>query len=162
MKTELAIGNFHLNLATRSRRRWLVRAFYAAFAALLAAWFLWGSTGSTPGLALFLFFALGLSFIGGRSSRRGLIPPDEDGDERELLRRYRAHYLVYNWLDMLCIPAFFAAVAVNTPAVHNAGPGAQILVSRLAWTLLMAVGILYYTLPQAILLWTEPDMEAQQ
>jgi len=162
VKTELAIGNIHLNLATRARRRWVVAAFYAAFAALLAVWFLWGSTASTPGLALFLFFALGLSFIGGRSSRRGLVPPDEVGDERELLRRYRAHYLVYNWLDMLCIPAFFAAIAVNSPAVHHAGPAVQTLVGRLAWTLLMAVGILFYTLPQAILLWTEPDMELPQ
>ncbi|MGB6727035.1 MAG: hypothetical protein WBE74_14115 [Terracidiphilus sp.] len=159
MKTELAIGNIRLNVARRARRRWLVVTFYAGFAALVAAWFLWGSNDSAPGLALFLLFALGLSFIGGRSSTRGLVPSYEGGDERERLRRYRAHYLVYNWLDLLCVPAFFAAVAVNSPEARHAGPAAQIVVGRLAWALLIAVGILYYTLPQAILLWTEPDME---
>jgi len=58
--------------------------------------------------------------------------------------------------------ALFAAYARYSPEARAAGPAAQLLVDRLAWTLLIAVGILYYTLPQAILLWTEPDMEQPQ
>jgi hypothetical protein len=40
-------------------------------------------------------------------------------------------------------------------------PAVRAFVDRLPFGLLIAAGILYYTLPQAILLWTEPDMEGE-
>jgi hypothetical protein len=162
MKTALSIGNIHFNVATRVRRRWLVAAIYAGFAFLVAAWFLWGSKYPLPLLALIAFYVFAGLLVGGRSNSYGLVPSYEEGDERELTRRYKAHYKAYIWLDLLCIPALFTAFAVNGPDAGHAGPAAQMLVSRLAWALLIAVGILYYTLPQAILLWTEPDMEGLQ
>jgi hypothetical protein len=162
MKTEFIIGNTHFNLALRRRRRWLVAGLYAAFAALVAAWFLFGSSYSAPAVALFVLFALGARFLGGRTYSGGLVPSYEGGDERERTRRYRAHYMVYTWLDMLCVPALFVAFARDSPEARAAGPAAQLLVGRLAWALLIAVGIVYYTLPQAIILWTEPDIEEQQ
>lgn len=162
MKTELTIGNAHFNVAPRARRRVLVATLYAFFAALVAAWFLWGSSHPLAALTLMVFFVLAARFMGGRTYTGGLIPSYVGGDERERTRRYRAHYMAYTWLDMLFIPALFAAFAVNSPEARHTGPAAQMLVGRLAWALLIAVGILYYTLPQAILLWTEPDMETPQ
>jgi MFS family permease len=162
VKTALTIGNIHVNIASRGRRRWLVAALYATLAAVVTAWFLLGNSYSAPTFALFVVFALGVSFMGGQHHRRGLVPSYEGGDERERTRRYKAHYKAYIWLDLMCIPALFAAFAVNSPEARHAGPAAQLLVGRLAWSLLIAAGILYYTLPQAILLWTEPDMEAPQ
>jgi Kef-type K+ transport system membrane component KefB len=161
VKTALTIGNLQFNVASRVRRRWVVAAIYTGFAVLVTAWFLWGSTSRLAFLALPVFYVLAGLLIGGRHNA-GLVPSYAGGDERERTRRYRAHYVAYNWLDLLSVPALFAAIAINSPAALHAGPTAQMLVSRLAWALLIAVGILYYTLPQAILLWTEPDMEAQQ
>jgi hypothetical protein len=43
-----------------------------------------------------------------------------------------------------------------------ASAAVQVWLDRLPWALMIAWGILYYTLPQAILLWTEPDMEDGQ
>jgi hypothetical protein len=40
-----------------------------------------------------------------------------------------------------------------------ADPALRAFFARLPWGLLIAAMMLYYILPQAILLWTEPDME---
>jgi hypothetical protein len=162
VKTALTIGNLYFNVASQARRRWLVAAIYTGFVVLVAVWFLWGSKYAPAFLALLVFYLVALPFLGGRSYRGGLVPSYESGDERERTRRYKAHYKAYIWLDLLCVPALFAAFAVNSPEARHAGQAAQMLVGRLAWSLLICVGILYYTLPQAILLWTEPDMEEQQ
>jgi hypothetical protein len=161
VKTELAIGNIHFNVASRTRRRWVVTAIYVGFAVSVAAWFEWGSKNTFAFLALFIFYVLAGSLLGGRSYKDGLVLSYEAGDERERTCRFKAHYRAYVWLDLLAVPALFAAFAVNSPEAIHAGPAAQMLVGRLAWSLLIALGILYYTLPQAILLWTEPDMEEQ-
>jgi hypothetical protein len=162
MKIELSIGNNRFSVASRARRRGLVVFIYACFAVLVATWFLLGRSSSFFALALPVFFVLAAYFLGGRTYVGGLVPSYEGGDERERTRRYWANYMAYTWLDLLCVPALFAAFWRSSPEIRAADPNVQLLVGRLAWALLISAGILYYTLPQAILLWTEPDMEAQR
>jgi hypothetical protein len=52
----------------------------------------------------------------------------------------------------------FKANPNNVPA----NPALRAFFDQLPYELLVAAAILYYTLPQAILLWTEPDMEDAQ
>jgi hypothetical protein len=158
MKTAFVFLGIRINIASRARRRWLVALIYALFAALDIAWFsLHGN--SFVGLLLFAAFATLASFLGGRSYGRGLLPPDEIGDERERTRRYRAHYLAYNWLDLACFPALGAFFFLHGPDIKHMSPAVHVLLERLPLALLGGVGILYYTLPQAILLCSEPDLE---
>jgi hypothetical protein len=82
MRTELNFLGQHIDIGSRSRRRWLVVAIYAGFAALVASWFVFYGR-STVGLLIFLAFALLCRFLGGRSYRSGLLPSFHGGDERE-------------------------------------------------------------------------------
>jgi len=82
------------------------------------------------------------------------------GDEREMHRRDHAHYLAYRALTYVVLGAFLAGSfrGPNTLRTLNA---AAVRVGMVQWpqVLLMAVFLLYISLPQAILLWTEPDMD---
>jgi hypothetical protein len=49
----------------------------------------------------------------------------------------------------------------NIPLSPSWGPVPATFFDRLPWGLLIAAGIPYYTLPQTILLWTEPDVEEE-
>ena len=161
MRTDFLFLGVRVSIASTVRRRWLIAALYAAFAALVASWWFFVDSSSPYGWILFVAWALALRFLGGRSYTHGLVPSYEGGDERERTRRYRAHYMAYTWLDLLCIPALFTVFERHSPEVMAASPSVQLLLGRLAWALLIAVYILYLTLPQAILLWTEPDMEEE-
>lgn len=158
MRTEFLFLGIRINIASRDRRRWLVALIYAAFAALDAAWF-WLGGSSNVGFLLLLAFAILARFMGGRSYEGGLIPSDEAGDERERTRRYRAHYLAYNWLDLALFPVVGAFIFLHGPDIKHLSLAAHLLLERLPWAFLMAVGILYYTLPQAIVPCFEPDLE---
>jgi hypothetical protein len=161
MKTELDFLGQHINIASQSRRRWLVAAIYAGFAALVVSWFTFYGR-SLIGLLIFLTFAGLCRFLGGRSYRDGLLPSFVGGDERELNRRNRAHYLAYSYLDFAFLPALTAAMFKANPNNVPANPALRAFFDQLPYELLVAAAILYYTLPQAILLWTEPDMEDAQ
>jgi hypothetical protein len=88
-----------------------------------------------------------------------VVPSFEDGDERERILRYRAHYLAYRYLDLLLVPALLAAFGRKEPWAMAASAAVRVWLDRLPWALMIAWDILYCTLPQAILLWTEPDIE---
>jgi hypothetical protein len=139
----------------------LVAGIYASFAALVVAWFLFAGV-SFVGLVLLAAFSLMARFLGGRSYRGGVVPSFEGGDERERIHRYRAHYLAYSYLDLLFFPALLAVFGRKGPEAMAASAAVQVWLDRLPWALMIAWGILSYTLPQAILLWTEPDMEDGQ
>jgi hypothetical protein len=158
MKTELFFLGRRINIASRSHRRWLVVGIYAGFVILVVSWFVFYGR-STAGWLIFLAFVLLCRFLGGRSYRGGLIPAFDGGDERELIRRYRAHYVTYEYLDLAFLPALTAAIFKANPHNMPTNPALHILFDQLPYGLLVAACILYYTLPQAILLWTEPDME---
>ena len=49
----------------------------------------------------------------------------------------------------------------NNPFYPKWAPALRVFIDHLPYGLLFAAGILYYTLPQAILLWTEPNMEQE-
>ena len=158
MKTAFVFLGIRINIASRARRRWLVALIYAAFAALDIAWF-WLDGKSSVGWLLFAAFAFLARFMGGRTHEGGLIASYEGGDERERIRRYYASYLAYNYVDLAFLPAILAFFILHGPDIKYASPALHLLLERLPWGLLIAAVILFYTLPQAIVLCTEPDME---
>ena len=149
MNTTLLMLGKRVNMARRSHRRWLVVLIYAGFAALVLAWF----SNYAPKLAAWCLigavaFQLTILHLVGRSS--------EATDERESHRWDHAHARAYPWIGYCLLVALFTspltrtgqASALATPALHG----------QLPYMLLMTAGILYVSLPQAILLWTEPDI----
>jgi hypothetical protein len=158
MKTNLVLLGKRINVASQSRRRLLVVLLYIGFGMLVIA----GSSflGKLPwGLLLAFAFLRAARFLGGRNYEDGLIPPVDSGDERELHRRDRAYFLSYWWWDLTLIPALLATGFRINPMPSTWNPEVRAVLYQLPVWLLAASGILYYTLPQAILLWTEPDME---
>jgi hypothetical protein len=152
MKTELVLLGKRINVASQGRRRYLVVLIYAGFVTLMILWFSGYATLTT----LLVILALGslVTSLGGRNY--------EGGDERELHRREHAHYVAYRYLGNVLVLALFAAYFRGpnpfTPALN---PALRMFLYHLPYVLLMADDILYVTLPQAILLWTEPDMELE-
>ena len=134
---------------------------FASFAALVVAWVEFAGI-SFVGLILVAAFSLLARFLGGRSYQGGVEPSFEGGDERERVLRYRAHYFAYSYLDLLLFPVLLAVFWRKGPEGMAASAAVRVWLNRLPWALMIAWGILYYTLPQAILLWTEPDMEDRQ
>ncbi len=161
MNTEYAVGHIRIRFASRARRRRFVVLFYAVLAMfdLIAfsnsakyATSTWVSVG-----CMILFVALFIVFTGIAGDMRAR------GDEREMHRRDHAHFRAYYFPVYVLIGALFAGYfkAPNpiTPLVPLALRGFLI---QLPNFLTMSAFLLYLTLPQAILLWTEPDMEEVQ
>ena len=158
MNTQLALLGMRFNFGARARRRRFVLVLFTGFAALVVIW-CFVHARSAYGLLMFLGFAIGAKMMGGRSYKSGLVAPFEGGDEREQNRRDRAFYVAYKWWDLTLMPALLA-VGLKNNSLYPAWPYAvRGFVDRLPFGLLLAAGVLYYTLPQAILLWTEPDIE---
>jgi len=160
MKTEYAVGNFRIRFESRARRRWFVVLLYAVLAVfLLAGLFLSHKDASgawtTAGCGiLYVAFWIIFSWIAG--------DPTAGGDEREVHRRDHAHFRAYR------IFWFFLFVAVMAYSFRGPNPIAPLLplsfrsyLVQLPFVLLLAAALLYSTLPSAILLWTEPDMEEE-
>ena len=76
-------------------------------------------------------------------------------------RRGHAHFLAYSYLDMAFIPAILATGFKMHPLFAVTYPALQAFCNHLPYGLLFAAILLYYTLPQTILFWTEPDMEQE-
>jgi hypothetical protein len=158
MNTEYAVGSFRIHFESQTRRRWFVALVYAALAVfILAALFLShkNATGAwfTASCGI-LYVALWIvfSWLAGN--------PYASGDEREVHRRDHAHFRAYH------IFSYFLLVAVIVFSFRGPNPIAQLLplafrgyFMQLPFVLLLAAALLYTTLPSAILLWTEPDME---
>jgi hypothetical protein len=85
-------------------------------------------------------------------------------DEREVRRRDSAHEVAYRGLGQVVIVTFLVAYIKNATGPLLEGYGVHfpvVFFDKLVYGLLIASFILFLTLPQAILLWTEPDMEAE-
>ena len=80
-------------------------------------------------------------------------------DERELAQRDRAHYMAYQAVGLAGLaPWMLSSLRMTKPGLTAWIPmGAD----QLYFGLTTVVLLLFLTLPQAILLWTEPDMEAR-
>jgi hypothetical protein len=89
--------------------------------------------------------------------------PDLRIDERSLSRSDHAHYVSHGFLGALITVGFLLEFVNN----FNQGDGIATLhlnsndVHRITYYLLQIGFIAVCTLPQAVLLWTEPDMEAE-
>lgn len=152
MKSDLVVLGKHINVASRSRRRWIVATIYAAFAAIIVAWAT--ANAQTGAVCLFLGVAFVLLFIGIAGSR------SDPGDERENRRREHAYFVAYGKLGGMFVLALFASYFRGpNPITPLAGPMLRAMLMELPYMLLMATGVLYLTLPQAILMWIEPDLE---
>jgi hypothetical protein len=158
MKTEYLVGNIRIGFASQARRRWFVGLVYAEMAVFdLAISHLIGK--ETIGASIIivsgiLFVGLWIIFtwIAGDMRARG--------DEREMYRRDHAHYLAYYVVGMSLIGAIFAGSFRGPNPITPLLPLAlRAFLVQLPQVLLWATFFLYLTLPQAILLWTEPDIE---
>jgi hypothetical protein len=152
-----------MDMARRSNRRWLVAVTYVALLALGAiVWTLGGNRGEARAFTLLLLvtslFVNGIVF--GGYGCWGLIRPFNTrtplglhtawhNDERDLRRRDRMHFYAYRIVVSLFLLGYFLGRDLfQHPQVGNA-----LLVSAL---------VLGLTMPQALLLWIEPDMEFEE
>ncbi len=162
MNTEYAVGNIRIRFESRARRRWFVALVYVVLAVfLLTIFFLnteeaagaWTRVGCG---ILFVGLFIVFTWIAGDMRRRG--------DEREMRRRDRAHFMAYRAFAYLLagyvLIALFAGYFGGPNLIMTLAPLAlRGFLMQLPNVLVMATVLLYGTLPQAILLWTEPDMD---
>jgi len=168
MKTEYAVGNIRIHFESRARRRWFVAFIYTvlvAYAALAAFEITQRSLNRTETTTAawivarcgILFVALWIVFTWVAGDMRAR------GDEREMHRRDHAHFRAYYFVGYGIMAAFFASFFAEPNPITPLLPLAlRTFLVKLPQMLLMATIFIYITLPQAILLWTEPDMETER
>jgi hypothetical protein len=75
-------------------------------------------------------------------------------DERETRERDRMHFIAYTlarWLTLLLFALYILLGAIHAEWLRLAGPLILFLITLMLWSL-----------PQTLILWTEPDMEEAQ
>jgi hypothetical protein len=146
-----------MNMAQRSARRWLVAIIYLGL--MLAGVLIW-KFGGNHDLTLILLVTIVNGIIFGGYGRGGLIKPFATrtpfgsptpwrNDERELRRRDRMHYHAYRFVVALLLLGY----ALGTEPFRHPQWGRALMLGGL---------VLGLTLPQALLLWSEPDMEFEE
>ena len=165
MNTEYTIGNIRIRFESRARRRWFVGLVYAVlglvdiegFSVPSRDWlYAHAGSGIIVSACMILIVALMIVFSWLTSDMR------MRGDERETHRREHAYARAYPILGYFLIGALFASYFNGTnPITPVLAPPVRAFLQQLPYMLLCATGILYYTLPQTILLWSEPDMEVE-
>jgi hypothetical protein len=187
MRAELVLMGKRLDMAARVHRRALVLSIYAGLSVLMAA--LWSvDRWHTSGVyMIFATFLVNRLFLGGYNSG-GLIKPfsgkapwrspyretpflmlalrvyqplpgenEYRSDEREMHLRNRAHYQAYKVLTIaLTLLWLLADWKMKVPRLLA---WMHVSVDGLLYALVLMAIVAALTLPQAILLWTEPDME---
>ncbi len=149
-----------VSMARRSRRRWLVATTYAVLAGFVTL--LWtlgrdrGEAFAFVGILLATSLVVNAVIFGGYG-RWGLVKPFNTrtpfgapvpwhNDERERNRRDRMHFYAYRVVvPLLLFGYFLGRDPFQIPEVSRA--------------LFLTALVLGLTLPQALLLWIEPDME---
>jgi hypothetical protein len=189
MNAELQLLGVRLNFSSRSRRRGLVVLVYVVLGTFFyLSWRVDRCAGT--GIYLVFFIQLVNQYFFGGVVAGGLIRPfskhtrpvflqegpppqsridrwfwrraprmkDLQSDERDEIRRDRAHYLAYK------VMSGFVAILFLLLYFIKERPFLGSIAVPFDWALgtaLLAV-LLAQTLPQAILLWTEPDMEEER
>jgi hypothetical protein len=187
MNAELVFFGRRVDMALQRRRRVLVVAIYGALAALMIGLGVFTHSRSLTAYVVWAAILACRLFLGGYYSG-GLIKPFEKAryhseippallllrlrvyqaipggesgpsinDERELLQRDRAHYLAYRTLAISVAAVWFLLSLSGNHALFDWN---AMVSNQVCSGLLLATLLLFLTLPQAILLWTEPDMEA--
>jgi hypothetical protein len=190
MNAELVLFGKHISMAQRARRRTLVALIYVLLVCMLAASYAFGAWRIFSPYVIWVVLIACRLFLGGYAaggmvkpfSGRGAKPfempshllalqlrvypaiPGADGeayrnDERELGLRDRAHYRAYQVLGLSVIAPWAISSLFGDPKLFGLSAAT---VNHLCAVLLLAILALFLTLPQAILLWTEPDMEESQ
>lgn len=154
MNTQVVFLGKRINMAPRVHRRWLVVATYAAFAAFIVAVF-WFSRSVFYTWCLIAVVAVSImvSHLVGR--------PNQATDERESYRWDHATARAYPWIGN-CLVLALLTTQLHGKVTEAAHPALFATFQQLPYSVLMAAGVLYITLPQAILLWTEPDIEDER
>jgi peptidoglycan/LPS O-acetylase OafA/YrhL len=179
---------FGIPMQRRATRRKLVVLTYIVLAVLCAATLLLVQYYSyTFSYALYAAVAVGIFVFGGQGPY-GLIkafankPPRPESpivdlvrlhlepmsigtpdtsawknDERELARRDAAHYLAYQPLAI----AFLLVLPLAAWAVHPPHWASVAVLLNLILSVALIASVLAVTLPSAIILWTEPDIDTQ-
>ncbi len=163
MNTDYSVGRLRLHFESRARRRRFVVLFYALLAVFYVSYIVQGmdwlgkhAPWFVCGLGI-LFVALMIVFSWLTDDMR------TRGDERETHRREHAYSRAYRALAYFLLAALFASFfSGRNPITPLPSPAPQAFLKQLPQILLIATYILYFTLPQAVFLWTEPDMEVEQ
>jgi hypothetical protein len=190
MNAELFLLGRRIDMAPRARRRGLVVVIYTVLAVLMAgSWFI--DHWRVSLLYLYMAAMVVNSVFLGGTAFGGLIRPfrskprspyafkspllqnlrwgfypvpeldenDYRNDERELRQRDHAHYQAYRVLIVglgLLWCASIGVLSTHVPSVLGLLPAQQLL-----YGFIVALLVVSLTLPQAILLWSEPDMEEE-
>ena len=157
-----------ISLNSRRNRRWLVVLIYV----FLGILFIVGSLEHVGIFMEFWFFiypALIINtlifgnFIFWKKRYGGLLKPftpdpERPNDERELAARDSAHYRAYKALTFFIF--LMVILCIELPAGYRKGlsPTELLFFVRMSGYGLYSIAI---TLPQAILLWREPDIESE-
>jgi amino acid transporter len=158
MNPDYIVGNIRIRFASQKRRRWFVVLVYTVLGLLDFAFFVYPTrnTASAWTICIGMIGVVGLvvvftGVVGDINSR---------GDERENYRRDHAHYLAYYRLGSGLIAALICSSIVHSNQITaHLSATVRGYLEHLPTVMLAGTGILYMTLPQAILLWTEPDMD---
>ena len=145
-----------MNMAPRANRRWLVAVTYLS---LMAVFTVICAQGGDHAIILILLATIINGLILGGYGRGGLIKPfvtrtplgssaPWHNDERELHRRDRMHFYAYRFVVALLLLGY----------VLGGDPFHYPQMSR---AIILGGVVLGLTLPQALLLWMEPDVEVE-
>ncbi|HTV81967.1 MAG TPA: hypothetical protein VME18_04910 [Acidobacteriaceae bacterium] len=169
-----------ISIETRRRRRTLVIGYYALFLVIMVLQLLFSGPAKYDRLLPIAYLAAAM--LGGltvdgpvrvftqwqrnmkdgsaygidpvRLRRFSSIPPRPSGsayDERDIATRDRAHYLAYSTLRWAMI------ILVLGMMVNMDWPSAR--VAQILLFLSVPFAVVFFSLPQAILLWCEPDLD---
>ena len=153
-----------IEMNARRNRRLLV----AVILILIAALFLLVLLGRLSGIAMVLTIMVltnplifgGFLFWG--KKRGGLLKPfasfESRNDERELAARDFAHFRAYWWLEGSLIVVAYLPYVFPSHFGDNIPPVRVLFLTR---SLVWGAVALSLTLPQLILLWTEPDIDVE-
>ncbi len=186
MRAELDFFGRRVSMARRSRRRVLIGLIYSLLAALVIGISVSPGMNNMAAYVIWVAIFACRLFLGGYAPG-GLVKQFNDkstwqsdaapsllalklrvyrpvtgtggefrNDERELLQRDRAHYWAYQILGVSLVVPWLILSLLARPKL---GLLNYAVANQLAAGTLLAVLALFLTLPQAILLWTEPDME---
>jgi hypothetical protein len=161
MKSEWYLFQKRIDVSSQSRRRALVVWMYVGFAAVLGVWFS-GHAKSSITLLPVLLFLFAVSSIGGRTSaKEGILTPFSQTDERESIERDRAHYVAYRYVGLMLLLWLASEVLKDRVSLLQASwPTVRAFLEALPSVLYIATGVIYLTLPQAIILWSVPTLDS--
>ena len=157
---------FGISMVSRERRRWLVVLCYAAWSLLILLGFAASSDSARFILMLFAVFAgTCIQFvIFSKLAQDAVLPGQEAShglslntlfhksgpDERQVAVRNAAYYRAYR------VVVVYYLLIISVPSFRVTGEAG--LTENLLGAIALLFIVLLFTLPQAIILWTEPDI----